>query len=163
MVTYTDQEIESFMQERKPLPSDWRRRRRMVPKRGHREQHVGLTGDAGSEFRVILRESTINSLDFSVILAVLVPHSNQVFRLCRYNGRSHEHTNHIESESFYDFHIHHATERYQEIGTREDAYAEPTDRYGTLYDALRCLLADASFDVPVEPQGDLFGEDGDAN
>lgn len=163
MVTFTDQEIASLLQERKPLPTDWRRHTRMLPKRGHREQHVDITGDAGSEFRIILRESTTNPLDFSVILAVLVPRSNQVFRLYRYNGRRQEHTNHIEGESFYDFHIHRATERYQEIGTREDAYAEPTDRYSALHDALRCLLADASFEVPAEPQGDLFEEDRDAN
>ena len=163
MVTYTDHEIQSLVQEHKPLPADWLRRTRMVPKRGHQEQHLDIIGDGGSEFRMILRESTINAMDFSVILAVLVPNSNQVFRLCRYNGRSHEHTNHIERESFYDFHIHLATERYQGIGAREDAYAEPTDRYGTFHDALRCLLADASFEVPVEPQGNLFKEDGNAN
>ena len=155
-VMYTDQEIELLLQERKSLPPDWRRRTRMVPKRGHQEQHLDLTGIGGSEFRLILRQSTVNVLDFSVIIAVLVPHSTQVFRLRRYNGRSHEHTNHIEGESFYDFHIHLATERYQEMGAREDAYAKSTDRYGTFHDALRCLFADASFDVPAEAQGDLF-------
>ena len=163
MVTYTDQEIESLVQERKRLPADWRRRTRMASKRGHKEQQLDVFGNSGSEFRMILRESTINILDFSVILAVLVPQSTQVFRLRRYNGRSHEHTNHIEGESFYDFHIHLATRRYQEVGAREDAYAQPTDRYGTFHDAFRCLLVDASFDVPVEPQGDLFEEDGNAN
>ena len=130
-VTHTDQAIQSLVQERKPLPVDWRRRTRMVPKRGHQERHLDVTGDGGSEFRVILRQNTINVLDFSVILALLVPQSNQVFRLRRYNGKSHEHTNYIEGQSFYDFHSHFATERYQEIGAREDAYAEPTDRYGT--------------------------------
>ena len=155
-VTYTEEEIESLVRECKPLPADWRKRTRLVPKRGHQEQHLDLTGVGGSEFRLILRQSTVNVLDFSVILAVLVPHSTQVFRLRRYNGRSHEHTNHIEDESFYDFHIHLATERYQEMGAREDTYAESTNRYGTFHDALRCLFADASFDVPVEAQGDLF-------
>ena len=155
-VTYTDQEIESLLQERESLPDDWRKRTRMVPKRGHQEQCLDLTGVGGSEFRLILRQSTVNVLDFSVILAALVPHSTQLFRLRRYNGRSHEHTNHIEDASFYDFHIHLATERYQEMGAREDAYTESTDRYGTFHDALLCLFVDASFDVPVEAQGDLF-------
>ena len=112
---------------------------------------------------MILRQSTVNALDFSVILAVRVPQSNQVFRIRRYNGRSHEHTNHIEGGSFSDFHIHIATERYQELGAREDAYAEPTDRYGTFQDALRCLIVDASFDAPPDPQRDFFEEDGDVN
>jgi len=93
----------------------------MMLKRGHQERHFDITGVDGSEFRVILRQSTANVLDFSAILAVRVPQSSQVFRLRRYNGRSHEHTNHIEGLSFYDFHIHLATERYQELGAREDA------------------------------------------
>ena len=161
--TYTDQEIESLVQERKALPADWRTRTRMVPKRGHHERHLDITGDGGTEFRVILRQSIINVLDFSVILAVRVPQTNQVFRLRRYNGRSHEHTNHIEGGSFYDFHIHLATERYQELGPREDAYAEPTGRYDSFQDAVRCLLADAHFAVAPEPQGDLFEENGDVD
>lgn len=95
---------------------------------------------------------------FSIILAIAVPRSNQLFRLRRYNGKSHEHTNHIEGDTFYDFHIHKATERYQEIGTREDAYAEPTGRYGDFHGALRCLIRDANFDVPSNAQRDFFEE-----
>ena len=49
------------------------------------------------------------------------------------------------------------------VGAREDAFAEPAHRYGTFHDAFRCLLADTSFDVPAELQGDLFEEDGDVN
>ncbi len=115
-----------------------------------------LTGDAGNEFRLILRQNQVNPIDFSVILGVQVPESNQVFRLLRYNGRSHQHTNHIEDMTFYDFHIHSATERYQEVGTREDAYAEPTDRYGDFHGAFRCMITDANLEVPKERQIDLF-------
>ena len=157
-VTYLDQEIESLIQERKPAPADWRNRIRLKPKRGHDEQHLDLASDTGGEFRLILRQNKINPLDFSIILAVRVPGSNQIFRLRRYNGKSHEHTNHIEDVTFYDFHIHVATERYQDVGTREDAYAEPTDRYGHFHGALRCLIDDANLEVPPESQGDLFKE-----
>ena len=94
----------------------------------------------------------MNVLDFSIILVVRVPKSNQLFRLRRYNGKSHEHKNHIENNSFYGFHIHLATERYQEIGTREDAYAEATDKYGDYSSALRCFIEDMNFDVPTEDQ-----------
>ncbi len=153
---YSDSEIAALIREPKPLPDDWSTRTTLRPKRGHHERHLDVVGESGTEFRLILRQNTINRLDFSIILAVLVPQSSQVFRLCRYNGRSHEHTNHIEGDTFYDFHIHRATERYQMLGAREDAYAEPTDRYGSYYDALRCLLKDASFRVPSKQQGDLF-------
>lgn len=157
-VTYSDQEIVALFQERKPLPVDWRSTTRLRPKRGHNERDLDLVGDAGNEFRLILRQSKLNVLDFSLILAVRVLHSNQFFRLRRYNGKSHEHTNHIEDETIYGFHIHTATERYQEIGTREDAYAEPIGRYGDFHGALRCLIDDSSLEVPPEDQHTLFDE-----
>lgn len=156
--TYSDQEIATLVQESKGLPADWRNRVQLRPKRGHDQRDLDLKGDAGSEFRLILRQNRINPLDFSIILAVRVPQSNALFRLRRYNGKSHEHTNHIEGKTFYDFHIHMATERYQQIGTREDAYAELTDRYGDFHGALRCLLDDANFDIPPEAQTSLFEE-----
>ena len=156
--TYSDQEIATLMRERKPLPRDWRSRLRLRPKRGHDERDLDLTGDAQSEFRLILRRSKVNPLDFSIILAVRVPKSNQIFRLRRYNGKSHEHTNHIEDVTFYDFHIHTATERYQQFGSREDAYAKPTDRFGDFHGALHCLIQDANLKLPSEQQGQLFKE-----
>jgi len=156
--TYSDTEIADLIKERKPLPADWRSRMSLRPKRGHSERDIEVTGDNESEFRLILRQNTINRLDFSIILAVAVPQSNQLFRLRRYNGKSHEHTNHIEGDTFYDFHIHEATERYQAIGTREDAYAQPTDRYGDLHEALRCLINDANLEIPPEAQASLFEE-----
>ena len=64
----------------------------------------------------------------------------------------------IEDETFHDFHIHFATERYQEFGTREDAYAEPTDRYGDFDGAFLCLRDDANLEIPDEPQYGLFEE-----
>ena len=155
-VSYADDQVVALVRERKPLPTDWQDRARMKAKRGHDEQYLDVTGEAGTGFRLIFRQNRINGLDFSVILAVLVPQSTQVFRLRRYNGRSHEHTNRIERETFYDFHIHLATERYQELGAREDAYAQATDRYGSFRGALDCLFMDANVSVPPNVQGELF-------
>lgn len=159
MIRYSDREIEALIDEPKPLSADWRSRTRLRAKRGHSERDLDFVGAHGGEFRLILRKNRINPLDFSAILGVRVPDSNQVFRLLRYNGRSHEHTNQIESETFYDFHIHRATERYQDSGFREDAYAVPTDRYQDIDGALACLMTDVNIQVPPEPQGNLFGED----
>ena len=156
--TYSENEITALVQERKPLPVDWLTRIRLRPKRGHEERDLALRGDAGSEFRLILRKNKINPLDFSAILAVQVPQANQLFRLRRYNGRSHEHTNHLEHQTFYDFHIHMATERYRMLGIREDGYAEPTSRYSDFRWALRCLIKDANLVVPPEIQGRFFEE-----
>ena len=38
-----------------------------------------------------------------------------------------------------------------DAGLAEDAYAEPTNRYGDLQGALTCFLADCGFVVPDDP------------
>lgn len=81
-----------------------------------------------------------------------------MFRLRRYNGKSHVHTNRIEKEkSFYDFHIHEATELYQQHGMREDAFARPTQRYNDYQSALVCLFEDGSLTGVPQLQLGLFG------
>jgi hypothetical protein len=155
---YSDQDIAQLIEELKPFPEDYRSRMQLRPKRGHKEQELDVQGANGSEFRLILRQSNFNPLDFSIILAYRPPNINILFRLGRYDGRSHEHTNRIEGNKFYDFHIHMATQRYQELGTREDGYAEPTDRFSDFASALQCMLNDCGFDIPEDPQGRLFEE-----
>lgn len=95
--------------------------------------------------------SKLNQLDFSAILAVRLPKANTVFRLRRYNGRSHEHTNRIEGQRFYGFHIHLATERYQALGMDEEAYAEPTERFCDFESAVQCLVDDCACEFYRDP------------
>lgn len=152
----TDLEIEGLLAEPKPLPDDYRSRVQTRPKRGHRERELNVVGAHGSAFRMILRQSSFNPLDFSVILAWVPPQSATPFRLCRYNGKSHEHTNTLESNRFYDFHIHLATERYQQSGLREDAFAEPATHYQDFTGALRAMIQDCGFQLPANHQLDLF-------
>ena len=144
--------------ERKPLPDNYLSLAQLRDKRGHKERELDLTGENGTQYRLILRQSNFNTLDFSIILAVDPAGSSQLFRLRRYNGKHGEHTNHIEREKFYDFHIHQATERYQEKGTREDAYAEATQRFADIHSALRCMLQDCGFEATQDAQPSLFGE-----
>lgn len=151
-----DLEIQNFLGEQKDLPPDYLQRLRTKPKSGHEERELDLKGSSGSDFRVILRRSMYNSFDFSVILAYCVPGTTQVFRLRRYNGKSHEHTNAIERETFYAFHIHTATERYQDLGMREDSFAEATDRFSNFEEAVDCLFDDANLKAPEGQQGKLF-------
>ena len=145
-VLLTDTEIQELLLERKLLSGDFRQRLQTRPKRGHSERELDIAGDDGSVFRLIVRQSTLNVLDFSVILGFQLPGTNQLFRLRRCNGKSHQHTNVLEGDAFYDFHIHHATERYQVSGLREDSFAEPTDRYVDLGSAVECLITDCGFD-----------------
>lgn len=150
-----------MVRERKLVPADWRKRTRLIQKPGHRERSLELVGDAGNDFRVILRQNSVNPFDFSIVLAVRVPSSNRLFRLRRHNGKSHEHSNRLEGTKFYGFHIHCATERYQQLGAREDSYAEPTDRYADWQGALECLMVDANIVASPDPSSDelrLFEE-----
>ncbi len=147
-----------MVKEPKPLAEGYRRQTKFRAKRGHKEWELDLKGTEGNQYRLIARQSIFNALDFSIILSYVPADSNQLFRLQRYNGKSHEHTNHIEEESFYDFHIHKATERYQELGSREDGYAELSDRFYDYPSALRCMLEDCGFSIPENPQQELFGE-----
>jgi hypothetical protein len=131
----------------KPLPDDLASLRPALrrTKVGHREASYDVAGANGHAFRVIIRQSARNPIDFTVILAYLPKDSNRLFHLRRCNGKSHEHTNRLERNSFYGFHVHMATERYQVDGGKEDAYAEPTDRYSDLGGAIDCLVGDGGF------------------
>lgn len=64
-------------------------------------------------WRIYLRKSKNNELDFSCGLEIIPEGMKKGFVLRRYNGKSHQHTNWLETEvGFYDFHIHQSTERY---------------------------------------------------
>ncbi len=153
---FSDSEIDLMIKERKPLQANYRSSVKLRDKRGHKERDLDVAGEDGTQYRLILRQSDFNALDFPIILAVNPSDSNQLFRLRRYNGKSHEHTNQIEGNTFYNFHIHHATERYQESGSREDAFAKVTDRYADFHEALRCMLDDCGFETPNDSQPLLF-------
>jgi hypothetical protein len=154
---FTDDEISALLSESKPLPNDPRSKPiRWREKRGHSESSFTVLGVDGHEFRVLLRQSRENPLDFSVILTVARKDSAVEFRLRRYNGKGHEHGNKIEHITFYDFHIHTATAKYQGLDRKEDSYAEPTDRYSDIGGALDCLLADCGFRIPDPLQTEMF-------
>lgn len=153
MAVLTDAQIEALVNEPKALPADWVMRLRLKPGRiGHTVRDMDVPGEHGSSFRIIIRQSVLNPLDFSVILGYRPETGPRVFRLRRYNGRSHEHRNRIEGDRFYDFHIHIATERYQQIGMDEDSYATPTDRYADLANAQNALVLDCGFRLQREGQ-----------
>lgn len=98
-------------------------------------------------------------MSFSVILGFYPTNSNTLFRLRRYNGCTHEHTNHIEKRgggpgvvNFRGrFHMHTATERYQSSGFREDDYAEPTENFADVFGAIRCMIEECGVRLPDEP------------
>lgn len=155
-ITLADAEIAALIAEKKVLPANFLEKAHLKRKRSHSEAEVTVTGANGSEFKLLFRRNAINQLDFSAILAVRLPRAGRVFRLRRYNGLSHIHTNRIERQTImYAFHIHYATERYQAIGMDEESYAEATSRYHDFDSAVECLIGDCSCEFyrdPATPQ-----------
>ena len=156
-IIFTDQEITALIKERKVLPDNWGSKFKKRMNRGSNEYLLNITGEKGNKFRVIVRMSVSDELNFSVVLGVKVPPPKKFFRLKRYNG-NHEHTNTIEDKKVSGFHIHTATERYQVNSVREEDYAEPTERYTDVNGALKCLFADANFEDTNALQDTLFEE-----
>ena len=158
-VVFTDDQIRALILEPKPLPHDYRKGLSLRQKRGHCEQELTIQGAEAHEFHIILRQSSIDPLNFSVILSVTVPGTNRIFRLRRYNSKTHQHSNRLEgSDKFYSFHIHQATERYQEAGWDEDSYAEPTERFADLHGAIKCMFQGCGFILSEGEQLILFEE-----
>jgi hypothetical protein len=115
-------EIEALLAEEKALPARWRQR--LFPQkdgnpRRHLHSQIEFDGVAGNRFRLVVRRSRHNPLDFSVILLLL--ERGEEYRLRRHNGKhSSRHTNRYEQQRGEPgsrlpscFHIHKATERYQ--------------------------------------------------
>ncbi|MBI4479507.1 MAG: hypothetical protein HY651_05750 [Acidobacteria bacterium] len=140
----SDEEIGALIQEPKPIPDGLSPLGKMSEWNKHRRKELPLTSDSGQRFVIVIRQGIMNVMDFSVILGYEVPEVHRVFRLRRYNGK-HMHTNTLERETFDRTHIHTATERYQEMGFREDLFAVPDDRYYSVETAIKCLLDDCGF------------------
>jgi len=115
---FTDAEIAQLLAEPKSLPDGYQARLQLRPRSGHERAELEVRTPSGNRFRILLRQNMRNALDFSAIVAHVPSTSTLLFRLRRYNGRSHEHTNRLEDTTFYDFHIHTATERYQDLEPR---------------------------------------------
>ena len=70
---FSDQDIQRLIKEKKPIPKDYKVKIQVRPKRGHKERELDIEGEDGNDFRLILRQSTINPLDFSIILIYRPP------------------------------------------------------------------------------------------
>jgi hypothetical protein len=158
MHTLSDDRIRALIAERKAIPAHLLPVPTLPVRSNHERKDYKIVAPSGNEFVVFLRRSELNMNDFSVILGYQLPTIHEVFRLRRYNGKSHHHTNVLERQTFYDFHIHTATERYQSPGFKEDHFAEIRDRYHELHGAIQCLLEDCGFGSPLDNAPLFTGE-----
>src|SRR6266404_6651894 len=152
----TDSAIAALIAARKPIPEGLHPlTKRMVTRNRSARVEFDVDGATGEHFVIAIRQNELNPLNFSVILGYQMPGLNTIFRLRRYNGK-HSHSNPIERGGLIrDFHIHTATERYQNLGAKEEHFAEIDNRYHNLEGAIKCLLDDCGFHR-AEPPLPLF-------
>ena len=164
----TDSEIAELTARPKQLPIRWRTRLNLRQRNGdaHRRRDLPLGNDAES-FVIKCRQSAINPLDFSIVLVYLDKAKN-LYRLLRCNGKHpSQHTNRWERQQGQNghtfgpcFHIHQATQRYQEADLEIDGFAQPTEAYSD-YDSALDYFVRISGCVDPEPRtpssADLFG------
>lgn len=158
-----DQEIDDLLAEPKALPGNWRSR--LAPKDKshyqHKERTINIEGDKGNIFRIIIRQNKLNLLDFSIILTLCERDSNIEYNLLRFNGKHpSKHTNKWEKSNKLPnhvfnpaFHIHRATQRYQESGYKIDGYAEVTGSYSDFHSALNQFLLKCNIRTEKEDEG----------
>jgi hypothetical protein len=136
----TDEQIKELREMRKKIENPGARE---TAKAKHIERNFDvISDDKRHRFSLILRQSTLVLESFTCGL-LWHPPGGQALMLTRYNGSDHAHGNKIEGEEFGCLcHIHIATERYILAGKKSEAYAQPTDRYASVREALVCLTED---------------------
>ena len=153
---FTDDEINALITEEKTHTGTIHEIMVLKESDGHKRNSFDIIRPDGSRFIIKLRQNVNDMNDFSAIIAFQEKGSNKDFKLRRYNGKSHEHSNKLEGNKHYAFHIHIATQRYQDAGRKEKSYAEATSRYSDIESALKCLLQDCNVKTIVNPQAGLF-------
>lgn len=147
----TDSEIEQLIKTPKIV-----RNPRARSKEQRKSVHVTymLESECGTHrFDLYTRQNQIDPEHYSCGLVYHHPDSGGI-PLLRYNGSNHEHRNPLEDNELIRFrcHIHRATQRYIELGDKAEKYAETTDRYSNMGEALACLLLDCSVSGLHTPQ-----------
>lgn len=146
MKIISDNQIIEFIKEEKLLPKNFKPNFRLRNNQNFFEKEI--IGKNGNKYKIIIRQSIFNPLDFSIIFGVMI--NGILFRLKRYNGDSHDHTNKIENEVLEGFHIHMATERYQENGFREEGYAKKSQKYNDWQSAFNVMIKENNFKIELD-------------
>lgn len=100
------------------------------------------------KLRMTIRQLAEDPIDFSVIL-FFESDEGYTYIIRRYNGDHGIHHNRLSGENIRGPHIHKITEQYQLGGYREDGYAEPTDGYKTINQAVALFVSDMN----IRPRG----------
>lgn len=142
-----DAEIQKLIEDIKPVPYQVINSIKLKAKedKKHLVWAYKIHSESGNAFVLRIRQNTIYSFDFSVIL-LYEDDDNNLHIIKRYNG-IHTHTNKIEKNKIRGFHIHTTTERYQEKRYNPEGYAEATEAYSDWKGALNMMIKDCNFDI----------------
>ena len=153
----SDIEIKNLIEDVKPMSVKSIRNinPKLKEKRMHKEAELNIVSETERNFKLIIRVNTIDMFDFSIIL-MYTDEQGKSYILRRYNGK-HPHKNKLEGTTLWDFHIHYATERYQQQGYRIESYAETTDSYSNWTEALNKMLDDCNFKRDEQLLTSYFG------
>lgn len=151
----TDAELDRLRRMPKRVENPRARAQRLE---GREQYNYTLTSENGEHhFQLYTRQNTRPGMEDSFSCGLNVVKANgETLTLCRYNGPSHPHRNHLEDDGFaFVCHIHIATERYLLAGRDAETFATTTDRFRTLQGALHCLVTDCAVSglepTPDEP------------
>ena len=132
-----DQDLKKFREMPKVVENP---KVRWIEKHGHRQRNFRAVEIFGKEqevlFQIYQRQNIkLPATNFSCGILLVLPGNNLM--LARYNSG---HPGHLHDRS--NCHIHWTCERVLQSGGRPERYAETTDRYTTLDEAMRCLEKD---------------------
>lgn len=161
MARFPDGKISQLIQEQKVFGDNWEKQVQGKHKRGGKEASISLKGEFGSKFQLVVNQNSFNRANFCIVLGFYPVPSKKLFRLLRYDGNDHAHTNKLlkgDSIEFieYQCHRHISTERYQDAGEKSDSYAEPDNRYSNLEEAFECAIQDCNIVYPYDKTLPLF-------
>ena len=109
---------------------------------------INVRDDFENRFEVFVRVNNEIPGDFSVGVIYRPEGYDKGIVLRRYNGNSHSHTNKIEREKIVrKFHIHEATERYQDAGYKAEDYATISTGYSTYQEAIDRMIDECNLRV----------------
>lgn len=160
---FTDQEIDAFLSDEKPITRSHVARLKN-PKPSARAQtnlkaSIDVIGKSGRRYRVVATRNSRMTKKFSVILMTELS-ADPPLNLIRLNGHHGPHPNPIEKDRIPSdtCHIHKATERYQRLKNKDaETFARATIAYVNFEGAVDYLSIRFGFVVTDDPyQGGLF-------
>lgn len=128
----TDADLYRLRRERKRVEKPnarWTRRQ------GNERKDYLMTGDSGARYKIYLRRSLYDALQYTAGIAVVKP-DGTLLTLARYNG------SHFHGSARLTPHVHLTTAQAIRDGLKPERGASPTDRYEDVEGALRCLVHD---------------------